>query len=474
MRIAHVAAEVHPFAITGGLGGVVGSLPGSLAAAGHQVAVFMPFYSRRVGIEVEWLPGTFRTAEGEEFGVALTSLPGNRCPVYMIAREGVFDRDGLYGPSDWEAYPDNPYRFSFFSRAVLETMSALGEKWDVVHCHDWHAGLIPVYCRLRGGPATVLTIHNLAFQGRFPAENFAGTGLPPSLFAMEGVEFYGDFSFLKGGILFADRITTVSPTYSREILQPDRGEGLDGVLRSREQALSGILNGIDYDLWGPEDDPSISAWFTASNLRNRRLCREDLMHMGGLHAPAGTAVAGIVSRLTSQKGMDLAIPVLEELLQAGRICVAVVGTGERLIEEEFTRMSRLYPWNFFYRCSWDESLSRKIYAGSDFFLMPSRFEPCGLSQMIAMRYGSIPVVRRTGGLADTVTPASMGGNGFLFDGEDEDALRSALSDVLGVFADRRKWLAILRRAMTSDNSWTCRVPLYEKIYSEALSARNAP
>jgi starch synthase len=474
MRIAHVAAEVHPFAVTGGLGGVVGSLPGALAAAGHQVAVFMPYYSRRMGTGVEWLPGPFRTPEGEEFGVASASLSGDTCPVYMVAREGVFDRDGLYGPSDWEDYPDNPYRFSFFSRAVLQAMSDMGGGWDLVHCHDWHAGLVPVYCRLRGGPPTVLTIHNLAFQGRFPADRFAETGLPPAMFAMEGVEFYGDFSFLKGGIIYADRITTVSPTYSREILEPERGEGLEGVLRTRKGSLSGILNGIDYDLWGPEDDPSISAWFTSSNLRNRKLCREDLIHLGGLHAPAGTAIAGIVSRLTAQKGMDSAVPVVEDLLSTGRICIAAVGTGERKIEEEFTRLARIYPWNFFYRCTWDEALSRKIYAGSDFFLMPSRFEPCGLSQMIAMRYGSVPLVRKTGGLADTVTPASEGGNGFVFEGEGEEPLRRALGDVLDAFADRRKWLAVLRKAMVTDNSWAGRVPEYEKVYSEALAERQSP
>jgi len=470
MRIAHVAAEVHPFAMTGGLGGVVGSLPGALSAAGHEVAVFMPYYSRRVGAGVEWLPGTFSTPEGEQFGVASARLAGGSCPVYMIAREGIFDRDGIYGPSDWEAYPDNPLRFSFFSRAVLEAVKALGQQWDVVHCHDWHAGLIPVYCKLRGGPPTVLTIHNLAFQGRFPAAQFAATGLPPSLFAVDGLEFYGDLSFLKGGILFADRITTVSPTYAREILSPGCGRGLEGVLETRRNAISGILNGIDCDLWGPEDDPSISTWYTVSSLRNRRACRDDLLQLGELNAPRGAAVAGIVSRLTSQKGMDMAVPVLEEMMESGRICVAAVGTGERALEDEFTRLSRQYPGSFFYRCSYDEALSRKIYAGSDFFLMPSRFEPCGLSQMIAMRYGSVPLARRTGGLADTIVPASAEGNGFLFDGDDPEDMRAVMEDLLQVFADRRKWLSIVRRAMDTDNSWDSRVPEYEEVYSKAVSA----
>jgi len=425
----------------------------------------MPYYSMRIGSPVTWLKGPFSTSLGEEFGVAVHS--GGICPVYMIAREGVFDREGIYGPTEREAYPDNMYRFSFFSRAVLGLVSHHGPSFDIVHCHDWHTGVLPALCRLAGGPRTVMTIHNLSFQGRFPGETFSDSGLPPALFSMDAYEFYGDFCFLKGGILLADRVTTVSPTYRAEVRTPAFGEGLDGVLRSRGNAFRGILNGLDFALWGPDDDPALAAWYTDSNLRNRKACREDLVQLGGLSVPPGTPVAGIVSRLTRQKGIDLLLPALEELLGSGRLCLAAVGTGEREIEDGLGRLARDFPESVYYRNVWDETLSRKIYAGTDMFLMPSRFEPCGLTQMIAMRYGSLPVVRRTGGLADTVTPFEEGGTGFLFEGESSAGCSDAISRAVEAFGDRRAWMAAMRKAMSLDNSWADRVPDYEAVYSEA-------
>jgi starch synthase len=466
LRIAHLSAEVHPFAVTGGLGGVVGSLPSALQAAGHECAVFAPFYSRRIE-GAELLEGTIRTTMGEEFNLARAGLPGG-VPVYFVAREELFGRPGFYGPTDYEAYPDNAGRFAFFCRACLAASEALGG-FDILHCHDWHSGLVPAMCRASGGPATVFTIHNLAYQGRFPADQYAVTGLPASMLDMHGLEYYGDFSFIKAGIVYSDFITTVSPTYAAEILDPSRGEGMDGVLATRADRLTGILNGIDVDLWGPEDDPMIPAWFTASALANRRRCRAALLETTGLDAPSGVPVVAVVSRLTWQKGIDLVQPALLDLVSTGAACAVVLGAGDAWMEESLAGLAGAHPGRVFFKRGWDEALSHMVYSGSDIFLMPSRFEPCGLSQMIAMRYGCLPVVRRTGGLADTVTDNSEGGPGFVFEEESATALSGCLSRAATLFGDRRRWMAAVRRAMSRDDSWESRVPAYEEVYARAAA-----
>ncbi|NLP05853.1 glycogen synthase GlgA [Candidatus Fermentibacteria bacterium] len=469
MRVVHVSAEVHPFAMTGGLGGVAGSLPQALAAAGHETAVIAPYYSRRIRQAVEWLSGEWRTWTGESFGVASARLPGG-VPVYFVAEESLFGREGYYGPSEFEAYPDNALRFSFFCRAAAALIGSTGP-WDVVHCHDWHSGLVPPMLDFIGGPPAVFTIHNLAFQGRFDAALYPVTGLPPGMFSVEGLEFYGDFSFMKGGIVYSRAVTTVSPGYAREIQLPSGGCGLDGVLRSRSQVLFGILNGIDTDLWGPEDDPLIAAPYAASSLRRKLLCRDALVAETCLDAPRRIPLAAVVSRLTPQKGMDLLAAGAAGPAGRGEMALVVLGSGERWIEDSISALAADNPGRVFFRTGWDEDLSHRLFAGSDIFLMPSRFEPCGLTQMIAMRYGSLPVARRTGGLADTVADMRSRGTGFLFDGDSPADLEEALSRAIDAFIDRRAWRSAMRRGMARDDSWASRMPAYEEVYAKAADRR---
>lgn len=469
MRVVHVSAEVHPFAMTGGLGSVAGSLPRALAAAGHETAVIAPFYSRRIRHGIEWLSGEWRTWTGESFGVATARLPGGT-PVYFVAAEDLFGREGYYGPSEHEAYPDNALRFSFFCRAAVALLDSTGP-WDVVHCHDWHSGLVPPMLECLGGPPSVFTIHNLAFQGRFDAAQYPLTGLPPGMFSVEGLEFYGDFSFMKGGIVYSRAVTTVSPGYAREIQLPSGGGGLDGLLRSRSNVLFGILNGIDTDLWGPEDDPLIATPYAAPSLRRKLVCRDALADETGLDAPRRIPLAAVVSRLTPQKGMDLLAEGAAGPIRRGEMALAVLGSGEKWIEDSISSLAADHPGRVFFRAGWDENLSHRLFAGSDMFLMPSRFEPCGLTQMIAMRYGSLPVARRTGGLADTVSDMSARGTGFLFDGDSPADLEAALGRAIDYFIDRRAWRSAMRRGMARDDSWASRTQAYEEVYELAAGGR---
>ncbi len=467
MRIIHVSAEVHPFAMTGGLASVASSLPCALHDEGHEVMVLTPLHSQD-GVDLEWLDGPMRTPDGIEFGLGRSVIPGTDCPVFFVASNEYFNRPGLYGPSESEAWPDNAARFAFFCRASLEAASRLGG-CDVMHCHDWHSGLIPVISRLENGPPTVFTIHNLAFQGTFPADQFRVTGLPAPLFGLDGLEYHGGFSFMKGGILFGDQITTVSPTYAREITTPDGGQGMEGLLLERQTRgdLCGILNGIDYELWGPEDDPAIASWYTADSLRKRAACRSALVERCGLSLPEGALLAGVVSRLTWQKGLDLVLPALERLLAEGRLALAILGTGEPWIEGPLASASWRFPGRVFFLREYDGDMSRRIYSGCDIFLMPSRFEPCGLSQMIAMRYGALPVVRRTGGLADTVRDVEDGGCGFVFDDAEPETLRAVVRRAAAAARDTRTWRTWQRSAMRTDCSWKARVPEYEAVYRRA-------
>ena len=469
MRILMVSAEAYPLASTGGLAGVVGSLPAALAGAGHRVAVAMPFYG---GIELpgepELLPGSFRTSMGEEFGVARTFLPGTDCPVFLVSRGPLFDRDGLYGPRPGEDWPDNSLRFAFFCRSVLPLLERAFPA-DVVHCHDWHAGLVPAYLR-HSSTATVTTIHNLAFQGRFPHSEYHVTGLSPELYTPEGIELWGSFSFLKAGIVWADMVTTVSPTYAEEIQTPGMGHGLDGVLRSRSDSLEGVLNGIDYESWDPSSDPVLEAEYSAESLAERRRCAGWLRREMGI-GDGVDVLAGMVGRLTSQKGVDLVLEAAPRLMDEG-VGLVVLGTGRRELEEGMRDLEERFPGRVAIRIDYDDILARRIFAGSDLFLMPSRFEPCGLGQMMAMRYGAVPVVRATGGLADTVTDLGDDprGNGFSFGPASAPALESAVLRAAEVRRSRR-WPWLVKRCMRQDSSWSGRSGAYVDIYRRALGGR---
>jgi starch synthase len=469
MRVLMVSAEAYPLASTGGLAGVVGALPGALERAGHRAAVVMPFYGGMEPPEgYRWLSGGLATSAGEQFGIAETRLPGSDCPVYLVSRSPLFDRRGLYGPSPDEAWPDNALRFAFLCRAAVTVLREVFET-DVVHCHDWHSGLVPAYLRDTQVP-TVTTVHNLAFQGRFPRSDYPAAGLPDSLYTPEGVEFWESWSFLKAGIVYSDVVTTVSPTYAAEIQTPGMGHGLDGVLRSRADSLVGILNGIDFRDRDPADDPAIPCSFSAGAVGGRRRCAAALRREMGISADPAL-LAGVVSRLTGQKGVDLLLDAAGELVSRG-VGLAVLGTGEERLEEGLRELGRRFEGMVGVRIDYDDGLARRIFAGSDVFLMPSRFEPCGLGQMMAMRYGSVPVVRSTGGLADTVEDVSGGsrGTGFTFEAATAPALEKA---VLRALRERRtrRWPWLVKRCMAADSSWDARVGDYVEVYRRAAEER---
>ncbi|MBN2586879.1 MAG: glycogen synthase GlgA [Candidatus Fermentibacteraceae bacterium] len=470
MRILFAASEAHPYASTGGLAGVAGSLPAALAQSGHQVSLVMPFYGCiRGSDDPEWMSHRFTTFAGEQFGVARSVHPLGGFPVYLVSRDEHFDRKGIYGPDPGSAYPDNAARFAFFCRAVVALCESLPEPPELIHCHDWQTGLVPVYLRNSIRPAVVLTIHNLHYQGNFPRDDYGCTCLPWSLFTMQGLEFYGTFSFLKGGILCADRITTVSRTYAREIQTPGYGEGLDGVLVQRSNALSGIVNGIDSLNWNPSSDPALAASYSAGSISRRKECRRDLLRVTG--QAGGGIVAGVVSRLTGQKGLDILFPVMEVLVREGMGFV-VLGTGESSYEKTLAGLQKKYPGKISAIIRYDDTMARKIFAGSDVLVMPSRFEPCGLAQMIGMRYGAVPLVRRTGGLADTVDDVDQGGCGFVFRKPDPDHLLKTFRRAVDLYNRRNRWAWLVKKCMERDNSWDSRVGAYEEVYREAMAERS--
>ncbi len=464
MRVLHAASEVYPLVSTGGLASVAADLPRAQIRYGDvQAAVVIPLYETVAGNcgEIRW-HGSMETALGEEFGLGSVDLDG--LTIFLVAKEEYFRRTGIYGPGSGEAWPDNPDRFAFFSRAVAALGCSGHFQPDILHCHDWQTALVPVYLRNTDIP-TVLTIHNLQFQGRFPRSIYHSTGLPDTLYNIHGLEFWGDWNCLKGGIVHARCITTVSPGYAREILTEEFGCALDGVLREHSARLAGILNGIDTDVWNPATDSSLPCTFAPGRMQGRALCRRALVREMELQGTGNGIILGMVSRLTAQKGVDTVLDSIGTMVSSG--CrVAVLGTGEAWAEEALMEAAGRFPGRVSVRIAYDDSLARLIFAGSDGFLMPSRFEPCGLAQMMAMRYGSVPLVRGVGGLADTVDE----GRGFSFSGDDSGFL-PALGSMLGAWEDRRRWSWYRRRCMNTDFSWKNSVHKYLKVYEEALEKK---
>lgn len=452
MRVAMIASEAVPFAKTGGLADVAGVLPVALERLGHEVCVILPKYK---GIR------------------ARRAVLGKKIPVWFIEHDGYFGRDHLYGGKDGD-YADNLERFSFFAWRALEQVKEAQFRPDVIHVHDLQAALVPVYLATTYShdPAvnqamTVLTVHNLAYQGMFPKSEFPKLGLPWELFHMEALEYYDQVNLLKGGLVFARRLTTVSPTYAREIQTPEYGCGLDGVLRKRRQDLTGILNGIDVAAWDPATDKALAAPFSTRQPAKKAANKAALQAALGLPAAPTAPLIGMVTRLAAQKGLDLVAAAVEELAADG--CqLAILGTGDRPFHEQFEALAKRHPKALGVRLSFDDRLARQIYAGSDLLLMPSRFEPCGLGQMIAMRYGTIPVVRKTGGLADTVVDAAADparGNGFVFGPADPAACLAAVRRAVSVFKTPAAWAALQRRAMAVDWSWDRAAQAYVALYS---------
>lgn len=474
MKILSVASEVFPLVKTGGLADVVGALPAALAQQNVKVITLMPGY-----------PAAMKALENYEivytsdnlFGGAARLLWGKAkgLELFVLDAPHLFDRPGnpYLGP-DGKDWPDNSKRFAALATVAAEIGRGLVADFvpEIIHCHDWQAGLVPAYVRYGGGPKTIMTVHNLAFQGHFPASIFGTLGLPASAFSIDGVEYFGGVGYLKAGLQCSDAITTVSPTYAREIMTVEDGMGLDGLLRARSPVVYGIVNGIDTDIWNPADDANIAQAYTAKHLEKRETNKRAIEKRFGLKSGDGLLYC-IVSRLTLQKGMDLvasAVPKLMEL--GGRL--AILGSGDAALESSLKTAMASYPGRVGIATAYDEPLSHLLQAGSDTILIPSRFEPCGLTQLYGLRYGCVPVVARVGGLADTVVDANdaalsaHAATGIQFSPVTQEALEHALERTSALYADKAAWASLQQAGMKSDVSWTRSAARYAELYRALL------
>jgi len=480
-KILFVASEAQPLMKTGGLGDVCGSLPPALAKLGDDVRLLLPGYHdalrtagrlRRVAqLTLPPFAAPVNLLEGR--------LPGTRVTCWFIDFPAAYDRPGNpYLNEHGQDWHDNASRFALLARiAVVIALDHAGLSWrpDVVHAHDWQAGLVPALLSTHTPrPSTVFTIHNLAYQGVFPQTTFHSLSLPPELWSMTGLEFYGQLSFIKGGIVYADRVTTVSPTYAREIQTSEFGHGLDGLLRHRAPVLRGILNGIDDKAWNPGRDPHLPAHYSRNRLAGKAQCKADLQAELALPADPSVLLLGMVSRLVHQKGIDLLFAALPTLLKQP-IQLAILGSGERSHEAALMALAAQYPGQIAARIGYDETLAHRIIAGADMFVMPSRFEPCGLTQLYSLRYGTLPVVHNVGGLADTVvdcndlTLEQGTATGFCFQAAEPEALQQTVLRALLLFRKPRRWRAVMRQGMQQDHSWQHSAAEYQKLYDELLS-----
>lgn len=488
MEIVFVSPEMVPYSKVGGLGDVVGALPKALKALGHKVTVLSPLYgsidptanvlARRLSrLKV---PLGAETVQVELYEARLPSGVN----VCLLAGPGLTDRQGVYGENG-VAYADNHLRFALFARAAVEWIRAQPRTPDVVHAHDWPTALVPLFLKRAAEEdpklatvRSVLTIHNVAHQGLFPKESLGAIGLPEQYGSIQELEFFGAVSWLKGGILHADRVTTVSPGYAHEILTAEGGARMDGVLRARTHPLVGILNGVDPAVWNPTTDPHLAARFDAEDATAKARCKSDLQERLKLPIRPEVPVFGMVSRLDGQKGIDLLLKSAATLLRQD-VQVVVQGSGDAGLMQALGELSARMPDKFVWRGEYDDSLAHKIYGGSDFFMVPSRFEPCGLTQMYAMRYGTVPVVRATGGLRDTVVdcePELKTGTGFMFGEDDPEAFYGALARAMTAYGHRSAFAKLIRRVMRTDWSWDRSARRYQQVYhtmfasEESLSA----
>jgi starch synthase len=476
MRALFVASECYPFAKTGGLGDVARALPLALNGLGVDTTVLMPAYpSALAQLEnpaiVTALPEMLGVKSGR---IVAGTVPGSRLPIWLVDAPELFLRDGgpyQEGPRrDW---PDNARRFAYLNHAAARIASGRLTNWvpDVVHANDWHAGLLPLLLSLTGAPhpPTVFTIHNMAFQGNFPATALADMGVPERCLTPQSLEFFGQASFLKAGIRHSDYLTTVSPTYAKEVLTPEFGCGMDGLLREKAQTFSGILNGAEYGMWEPAIDPYLPRNYCAQSIAGKRTCKAEFQREMGLPVEHDIPLIGFISRLTSQKMADVVLDLLPWLAEAG-VQFALVAQGDDTLESAFSDMARAYPDNISVHIGYEEPLAHRLQAGADILLAPSRFEPCGLTQLYALRYGTLPVVRRTGGLADTVintarrTLAARSANGFSFKDPTLEDLRESIRHALRVFREPLTWRRLQMHAMEQDFSWDASANKYLSIY----------
>ena len=477
-KILFVASEAHPLMKTGGLGDVAGSLPVALRSRGADVRLLLPAYHDAVARAGTLKPLTSFAVAGVDKHVRLLEgrLPGTELTVWLVDYPPAYDRPGNpYLDHHGIPWSDNAMRFALFARvAVAAALGRAGLAWrpHLVHCHDWQTGLVPaLLAQERERPATVFTIHNLSYQGLFPYETFAALGLPVSLWSYEALEYHGWLSFIKGGLVFADRLTTVSPTYAREIQTPEFGAGLDGLLRYRADRLTGILNGIDDGAWNPARDSLIANRYTANRLQNKRPNKLALQQALGLPADSETPLLGMVSRMVEQKGIDQVLGTLPALMYRP-MQMAVLGSGETAYENALRAAAQQFSGRLAVRIGYDEGLAHMIEAGADMFLMPSRFEPCGLNQLYSLRYGTIPIVRRVGGLADTVVDATAknlkAGNatGIVFKNAADGELIAAVDRALALFHDPRRWKRMMLAGMRQDFTWRHSAAEYLRLYRQ--------
>jgi starch synthase len=480
-KVLFASSEVVPFAKTGGLADVAGTLPVALRALGCDIRIIMPFYRMVESVAAE------RTlvVEGLEIPVGNKIYAADiwetrlaqSVPVYLIKCDEFFDRGSLYGTAKGD-YRDNAERFIFFSRCALEACMKLGFAPDIVHCHDWQSGLIPAYlktiysnkpCFSKTG--SVFTIHNIAYQGLFDKDAFNLTGLPGRLFSIDGLEYWGKMSILKAALIFSDVINTVSKKYSEEIQTPEFGYGMEGILARRAADLYGILNGVDYEEWNPAADTYIAAHYSSTDLKGKQTCKEDLLKEYNLPASLRKQpLLGVISRLADQKGFDLLAEIIDELM-AIDLGFVLLGTGEQKYHDLFTAIGKKYPQRAGIKIAYNNAIAHKIEAGCDLFLMPSRYEPCGLNQIYSLKYGTVPVVRATGGLDDTIVDYNESdgrGNGFKFAEYSAREFLKVMKRALTVYANRAAWTRLVKNCMGYDFSWEQSAQQYMELYGKAL------
>lgn len=459
MRVVMAASEIVPFAKTGGLADVVGALPLALEYCGHEIILIMPGYKciKDSKLDIE------RVSEDIS-----SSVIGENIKVYFVENDAYFNRDGLYVDKNGD-YKDNLERFSYFCRRGLDLLQEINFPADILHMHDWQTSLMAVYLKkfyadtdFYKNIKCILTIHNIGYQGIFAKEKFDKLGLERSLFSINGLEFFDKVNLLKGGIIFSDFINTVSPTYAKEIQTKELGFGLEGLLKERRNVLSGILNGVDYSVWDPDNDKFIAQNYSSLNIENKVFNKENLQKVCGLEQNKDIPVLGIVSRLAEQKGFDILAEGLDELCKADMQLV-ILGTGDLKYHQILKAAAKKYPKKISLNLRFDDPLAHKIYAGSDIFLMPSKYEPCGLGQLISLRYGTIPLVFKTGGLADTINK----NNGFIFKKYCKLDLLKSIKKAVTVFKNRQKWLELMKNSMNCNFSWKVAADKYINLYAKA-------
>ena len=475
MNIAFASSEAFPFCKTGGLADAVGALSQEIARKeNNRVVLFLPHYRNISNANsLKAIKGSFVVPiEDRLESVSLSFVNWGSVIVFFVKNAKYFDREGFYNQNNKD-FEDNDERFIFFNRAVLESLKYIGFKPHIIHCNDWQTGLIPAYLKTTyktdaffARSKTLLTVHNLAYQGHYSYKSFIKSGLGEKHYTTSGLEFYGGMNFLKGGLVYADKVNTVSPTYAKETLKSNEtAHGLKDVLKHRGKDYSGIINGIDFEVWDPAMDSYLPVGYDDENYKKgKNICKNFLRKEVGLSESKTLPLVGIVSRITYQKGLDLAVHAIEQLKDKAQF--VILGSGEKATQQKFKELADEYE-NIAVVQKLDEPMAHKIYAGSDIFLMPSRFEPCGLSQMIAMRYGSVPVVSKVGGLADTINKK----NGFFVDSVDKEGILKTLREVVVTYGDKDKWDKLVVNCMQGDFSWDKSSSDYQKLYDELISKK---